>query len=241
MYIAVKPPSQLIVQAHGAGFGVHDHERTAALIAELAYESGELRYCHGAVQAPADVAVDPLEFGEYVAVVRYNVAVFGQHQRVLEFAQRGLGGRAEDNYTAEQPGECVDRQIEEVCMLERQRLHLVEQQHGTRKRGHAPDVAPGCGKCRIQKLDHRAANHGTALPAAGIHLVVCLIPGLGYEVGVVLEHVFIPYSLPYPAGVLAGDGFEGGKVEYVPGVYAPCGIQAEAQPGVGLSRSGRQA
>ena len=126
-------------------------------------------------------------------------------------------------------------------MLQRQRLHLVEQQHGTSQRGQAPDIAPGCGKQRIQDLDHRAADHGTALPAAGVHLVVRLIPGLGYEVGVVLEHVLRTYSLPYPAGVLAGDGLEGGKVKYVPGVYAPRRVEAEAQPGVGLSRAGRQA
>ena len=76
----------------------------------------------------------------------------------------------EEMLSCDVPRDVYKRQ--EVCMLERQRLHLVEQQHGTRKRGHAPDVAPGCGKCRIQKLDHRAANHGTALPAAGIQMCI---------------------------------------------------------------------
>ena len=156
--------------------------------------------------------------------------------------QFGLGGGAEHDDAAQQLGERIYGKVKEVCMPERQGLHLVKKQHRAGQGGEAARIPARRGEERVEQLHHSAANDRRALPTAAPCEIYAL-PGVCVrnEVGVVLENTVIAESFPDALRVLPCDRLVRRKIEDMPRVYALRRLQAKPQPGVGLARAGGEA
>ena len=97
------------------------------LVRNCADEVRQLGGGHAPAPTPVGIALYPAQLLKQLGAAGDDVAAFAQHKRMLQRFKLGLGGGTEHDNAAQKLSERIYGEVKEIRVLERQRLHFVEE------------------------------------------------------------------------------------------------------------------